>query len=348
MKTKHKSARNKQYWIEKGYAEPEAIKMARSRMPGTAEYFLYFKKTATTDAEAQQMMDNWGKNRANTLENLSRKYGADEGASRYKIYCDKQAYSNTLEYMIKKYGVEKGTEKYYSANKNRAITIENCNKKHGEVEGKVIWEGYVKKQRVNGKTKEYFIEKYGETDGIAVYNDVGKRKSQTFSGYLLRENGDVESATKKFNAFAKKRGENAIKNRGVSKSSQEIFNALRDDLLDLGYEDFYYADHNCEWGINIVNKNRYAYLDFFLKDTGKVIEYNGDYFHANPLIHKPTDIIHIYGVPTLASTVWENDANRIADIKTIPYIKDVLTIWEGECNLDPETVIARCIKFLIE
>jgi len=348
MKTPRKSARNKNYWIEKGYDEKTAITMARSRMPGTKEYFLYYKKTAPTEAEAQRMMDEWFSLKACTIENFTRKYGKEEGVRRFEVYCDKQAYSNTLEYMVKKYGVEKGTEKYYKANRDRAITIENCTEKYGDVEGTRIWNEYVKKQRVNGKTKDYFIEKYGKEEGEKKYDEIGKRKSQSFNGFLLRANGNIEEATKKHNEYIKTVWETRIKTRGVSLSSQKLFDLLRDKLIELGYENFYYATHNCEWGFNIVNKNRFVYLDFFLKDTGKVIEYNGDYFHANPKKHKADDIIYIYGTPTKADIIWKNDSERISDIKTIPYIKDVLTIWEDDVRLYPKETIEKCIKYLLE
>lgn len=345
---KRKSARNKQYWIEKGYSEEEAIKMAKSRTPGLPEYFLLFKKTATTVEEAEKMSSDWFLSKAITLKNLTEKFGDEEGKRRFDEYRAKQAYSNTLEYMIEKYGTEKGTEKYYSANKNRAITFDNCVKKHGKEKGSKIWNGYVEKQRTAGISLEYFIEKHGEKVGTEIHAEVNKKKSMSYEGFLLRAAGDIEVATTKFNECQKKLWESSIKHRGVSRSSQVVFEKIRDKLIELGYLNFYYAEHNCEWGVNIVNKNRYAYFDFFLKDTGKVIEYNGNYYHANPRMYDKDFLISIYGVKKTAAEIWERDAVRVADIKSVPYVKDVLTIWEDECNMDIDEVIKRCVIFLIK
>lgn len=345
---KRKSARNKQYWIEKGLSEDEAVKMARSRTPGTAEYFLIYKKTTTDRGEAEKMSEEWFKSKAVTLENLINRYGEEDGKRRFDKYRSKQAHSNTLEYMIEKYGIDAGTEKYYSANKKRAITLENCVKKHGAEAGKTVWNDYVEKQRTAGISLEYFIEKHGVEAGTEIHALVNRKKSMSYEGFLLRADGDVEAATTKFNEYLQQRWKKTVKARGVSKSSQTVFSKIRDKLVEMGYFNFYYAEHNCEWGVNIMNKNRFVYFDFFLKDTGKVIEYNGNYYHANPRIYDKDFKVSIYGEKKPASDIWEMDAQRIADIKSVPYVKDVLTIWEDECNLDIDDVIKRCVKFLIE
>jgi len=345
---KRKSARNKQYWLEKGLDEKEAMKMAMSRMPGTPEYFLYYKKVTSSKEEADVLAQNWQENRKNTLSNFIKRHGKEDGERRFNEYRSKQAYSNTLEYMIKKYGVEEGTEKYYSANKKRAITLENCVDKHGEEKGTVVWNGYVEKQRTAGISLEYFIEKHGKEAGTEIHAMVNKKKLMTFEGFLFRANGDVEAATVEFNKYQQNLWKSSIKNRGVSKSSQIVFSKIRDKLVELGYLNFYFADHNCEWGVNIINKNRYVYFDFFLKDTGKAIEYNGNYYHANPRIYDKDFEVSIYGVKKRAEEIWESDRQRILDIKSVPYVKDVLTIWEDECNVDIEKVVKKCVKFLIE
>ena len=291
-------------------------------------------------------MSEFQNNRKNTLDNFIEKHGEKEGSQRFKSYCDKQAYSNTLEYMIKKYGESRGIEKYYTANKLRAVTLDNLIKKHGKIIGTKIYDEYVSKQRTNGKTLSYFVEKYGEKRGKKIYEDIGKRKSLSYDGFLLRNGGDIEKATAKFEIYCQQRYESNILRAGVSKSSQDFFLKLHVELRNIKITDVYYASFNQEWGINVVGK-RFVYLDFFCRSRGKVIEFYGDYYHANPLKFKSSDIIKCFGGVKTAETIWEEDANRIHDIKTVPYIKDVLVIWSSEIENNEMEVLQKCLKFLL-
>jgi hypothetical protein len=80
--------------------------------------------------------DLFNKSRAITLENLSKKYGKEEGLTRYISYCEKQAYTNSKEYL---------SEKYESVNKKKSHTIENYQRRFGIEEGKAQFEKYINK-----------------------------------------------------------------------------------------------------------------------------------------------------------------------------------------------------------
>lgn len=340
------SARNKQYWINKGESEENATRLARSRMPGTPEYFLLYKKTAISNEDAIKLSNEWNKGKSLTLENFIKKYGEVIGEEKFNQYREKQAYSNTVEYFIKKYGTDAGVKKYKNANKKRAITLNNLIEKHGEFIGTEMYNSYVNKQRVNGKKLEYFIEKYGESDGKRTYEKLNYKKSRPFESYLEKHKGNFDAASKEYETIQQKMYEANIKSRGVSKSSQHFFDELYERLKTHNIFDVYYASNIQEFGINIIGK-RYVFLDFFVKSKGKVIEYNGDYYHANPLKFKSGDIIKCYGEEKLVDDVWKREQNRLADIKTVPYIKDILVIWESEALNNPEETLNKCVNFII-
>ena len=337
-------ARKKEYWIERGYGEKEAKTMARSKMPGTFEYYTIFKGFSETKARSSVIKFQNG--RKNTLENFIRRYGEEIGTRRFQEYCYKQAYSNTLEYMVNKYGTIKGVKKYYTANALRAVTLDNLTRKHGEHIGHQVYDEYVSKQRKNGKTLAYFIEKHGDVRGREIYEDIGKRKSLSYEGFLLRNNGDIEKATKEFELYCQRRYESNILRAGVSKSSQDFFQKLHDQLKKVDVGGIYYAFFNQEWGINIVGK-RFVYLDFFCRSRGKVIEFFGDYYHANPAKFSPTSEIKCFGGIKIAENIWKEDRDRIDDIRTVPYINDVLIVWSSEIENNEMEMLQKCVKFLL-
>lgn len=69
---------------------------------------------------------------------------------------------------------------------------------------------------------------------------------------------------------------------GYSKISNIFFEQL-DLKLFMNFKT-YFQTKNKEWFIYTNNKKHY-FVDYFIKDLNLVIEFHGDYFHANPLIY---------------------------------------------------------------
>ena len=90
----------------------------------------------------------------------------------------------------------------------------------------------------------------------------------------------------------------------------------------------------------INNKHyRYDYVDF---DSKKVIEFNGDFWHCNPLKYNEdytNTITHLK-----ASDVWKHDELKINWIENRGY--QVLIIWESEYKKDKKGTIQKCLDFL--
>lgn len=86
------------------------------------------------------------------------------------------------------------------------------------------------------------------------------------------------------------------------------------------------------------------YFDCFLIDTNKLIEINGDYWHANPKIYKPNDLILKGSSGEIAAKdKWSSDKR-----KTNHAIKKgfkVLTIWELDIKLNEKQEIQRIIDY---
>jgi hypothetical protein len=109
--------------------------------------FEYFQKTRGWTLEQFQTYNN---SRAVTLENLIKKHGIENGTTKYKIYCEKQAKNgNKLEYFIEKYGEEQGTIKYNDICKAKAQTLENMQKLYGTEEGLIKFHNYQEKIKTN-------------------------------------------------------------------------------------------------------------------------------------------------------------------------------------------------------
>ena len=116
-------------------------------------------------------------------------------------------------------------------------------------------------------------------------------------------------------------------NVNISKPEQRLVNALRNHLpieqqLSLG---------------------SYSY-DIFYKN--KIIEFNGDYWHANPELYLFEDYVGniIDNKPTYAYEIWAKDAKKLSFAKDNGY--EVLVIWEAEFRELPKSTVEKCLKFL--
>ena len=71
------------------------------------------------------------------------------------------------------------------------------------------------------------------------------------------------------------------------------------------------------------------FVDELHRQCRVVVEVNGDYIHANPRLHAPTDIIRISQEEFYeARTKWARDAHRQAHIERLGY--RVLVVWQSD------------------
>lgn len=83
-------------------------------------------------------------------------------------------------------------------------------------------------------------------------------------------------------------------------------------------------------------------VDELCKTSNIVIEVNGDYWHANPFIYKPDDIISYPKGLFSAASIWEKDEKRISEIKSMGY--KVYIIWESDLKSNTYKDIFEEIK----
>jgi hypothetical protein len=163
------------------------------------------------------------------------------------------------------------------------------------------------KERQETFSRKICIEKYGYKKGLEVF--------------INRQEKWIESLNK-----------NGKLKIGYSEVSQELFRMLENN------EYVFYGEKNYEY--NITNK-KYDYTNISRK---KIIEFNGDVYHANPKIFKKCDNPHPYLKHLKSEDIWKMDEYKINLAKEKSF--DVLVIWEDEFKENPKLVIEKCKKFL--
>jgi hypothetical protein len=195
-----------------------------------------------------------------------------------------------------------------SANRNEAL------KKSSSVKSVDYWllRGYSEQEAIEIISKsqvtfnyEKCIEKYGKTEG-------GKRWARRQEKWI-----------KSLNSSGLK--------SGFSKISQELFAEISLVCPFILY--------GMNEKILTADENSYM-IDCIHQDNKKIIEFYGDYWHANPKKFTEQHRIH----KRSAKEVWERDNIKINDLRNLGY--DVLVIWESEYKSNREATIKKCIQFL--
>ena len=274
---------------------------------------------------AKIITDELAKSTAVTLKNLVKKYGEEDGNTRWQQYKDKQAISNSFEYKKEKFGWNK--EQFDSYNSSRAQTLKKMIERHGEIAGSEKWEQYCIQQGYTN-TKQYFVKKYGELQGIKKYLEINNKKSMPHNPALLSDHLGIskEEATQliiKRNIFF------------TSKLEKEFTNMLIQEIGELEHTSF-----NKPFGKWSVLLNTYVVYD--IKHKNCIIEFNGDYWHANPTIYAKTAIIR----GNNAVDIWHRDMLKLKTVKDLGF--SVITIWEQDFLLNKQETINKVVKWILK
>lgn len=246
-----------------------------------------------------------------TKESMINKWGNEIGEQKWNEYCNRQAETNTYEYKKEKFGWNK--QDFDVFNKGRAVTLKNLTKKYGDEEGLELFNDYCKKQKIT-KSFDYMKEKYGEIRA----NEINKSKALTINNFIKKYGEEI--GVKKYDE---------ITNHNpafYSKVSQKLFNEL--DTYFNGYKT-YYATKNNEYGIMLPDKT-YVKLDYYIYELKTCIEFNGTKFHADPRFFKKTDYPNPFNKSISAKEIWDNDNNRINMLAKLG-IKTIV-VWEFDYN----------------
>jgi len=93
--------------------------------------------------------------------------------------------------------------------------------------------------------------------------------------------------------------------------------------------------------LTLYRDNKKYYI-FDINLNNKIIEYNGDFWHANPTIYNESFINK--RLKKTAQEIWDKDQNKIQFAKDQGY--NVLVVWEHDFKNNKQKVIDECITFL--
>lgn len=195
-------------------------------------------------------------------------------------------------------------DEFDAHNKSRASTLRNMIDRHGEEEGVARWDAYCERQRYTTSI-QYFVEKHGEDEGLARYNSFCEKRS--FSGFNLYSNIEKEFILWFVSATK------------LSLFDDNIFALDRQYRLSTKFYDF--------------------------TDTKqmKIIEFNGDLWHANPEFYDD-EFVDPYG--RTAIEIWENDAYKQEIAKNAGF--NIYYVWEYDYRNYPDETKQQILKWWSE
>jgi len=207
----------------------------------------------------------------------------------------------------------------------------------------------VKNRQATGRLDK-FIERYGEKEGTKKWRErqvkwqktlqekpqcekdrINKLKGNTLENMITKW-GKVDG-TEKYNNWL-----NRI-NKFYSNISQQLFYKLLENIIDK--ENVKFTTHN---GEKVIQQKNNCYLyDFCYKR--KIIEFNGDKWHANPILFNENDMPNPY-IKITSKEIWEHDKikNNIAKDKGYK----ILIVWESDYIKNEQKIINECLNYLTD
>jgi len=182
--------------------------------------------------------------------------------------------------------------------------------KYGEDVGNKKWEEHLKNRKNFRTTYNDFIFKYGE--------DEGKQKWKEHIFKIIKIDPTY------------------------SKVSQLLFDDIYNLLDDNMKNNIYYGSLNKEYFIYDKDSKKIFYHDYVMNDIKLIIEFNGDYWHANPNIYVD-DFYHTIRKMT-AKDIWaaQRYKNKLAENKGY----QVIEIWESDYKKDKKFIKNYCLNVI--
>lgn len=188
---------------------------------------------------------------------------------------------------------------------------------------------------VSNTTIEFYIERgFGEEESKKMLSD---RQNTVSLSSLQNKYGDIEGKIKydeRNEKWLKSLHGNGNLKSGYSEISQDLFRNV--ETRRPGNYKFFTKNREMVVGS--------ASLDFVDLDTKKVIEFNGDIFHANPSIYKSTDNPNPFIKDKSSQFIWDRDYSRNEKIESLGY--KIFIVWESDYKNNKEQIILDCINFL--
>lgn len=230
---------------------------------------------------------------------------------------------------------------------------------------------------VKSSTKEYFINTFG-VDNVSKLQSIKDKKKETFLKHYGYENNFCNkeilkkaksNITEEIKKNASEKWKKTIKGRYNTTSPMKILEIAK-KVADTQKQRFALMSTEEKFNITLparqfwINKSRssleikietflkklnikfyinkflldYNY-DFILRDKKIILEIQGDYWHANPKIYNPNDIMC---GGRLAKEIWKRDLKKKILAESRGY--KVLYLWETEINQMSNKNIIKWIK----
>ena len=192
------------------------------------------------------------------------------------------------------------------------------------------------KRRQATNTLESYQKKYGEFDGLVKFKERNTKWSLEM---------EKRYHTGEYSRDSNKNGKGII-NRNYSNSEKELALVLYNILLN-NCDCFEYM--SISTGDNkqyfIFDDGRYYFYDIMFRcgDNRKIIEFNGDYWHMNPVFYNKDD--YNVSIDLTAGEIWDIFEKKIDSARKNGF--QVCVVWENDWKNNKEQVIDYCIKFLI-
>lgn len=372
---------SKKYWEDYKKStykkEPLLLKMIRKHGEdkGREKYKSFLEKCDQSlkgfikrygEKNGLQRYEKFKERSLNTKEQMIKKYGPDEGIKRYHNMIEKmkkiskfsfaywlnffngdfelasEAYTKfqkkDLFYFISRYGDEEGTKRYENliSIRKKQNTIDYRKEKHGKINGVIKWREECSKKSI---TKDYYLNKYGKDVGEKEWEKLCRSKVHTLENYVKKFG--VDEGLSKYKKY-KKSLLNHLRKQSTKSSFQLSF---IEEIIKLGgFDEKDFMFDESEMYLYDFNENKYNFFDLCMPSNNKIIEINGDFWHANPKIYSESYYHPL--VKKQAKDIWEKDKRKIRLAEDSGY--SILVVWEKDIRYNRFPEIEKCIKFLKE
>lgn len=235
------------------------------------------------------------------------------------------------------------------------LTKKKCNEKYGcdyhtlkespireniyqGVKDKYGVENIFQAKEVKDKIKTTILEKYGVEFISQAQVVKDKFKETCLNKYGVNNVSQVQEFISK---AMHTKANRVYTNSHTSLKSEKFFTELY-DKIDYKHEHIYFKPKTKEYTVMSENNKLYCY-DFVDTKLKKCIEFNGNYWHSNPLMYESFWVNPHTKLTSLE--VQQKDQEKINTIKNLRGY-DCLVIWEKDYDENPEEEINKCVEFL--
>ena len=167
-------------------------------------------------------------------------------------------------------------------------------------------------------SKDICIQKYGENEGIAIWQARQDNWQNTLNAKSSEEKARINRLK-------------LTKGISVSKAEKIILEQVKLSVPNTTHQ----------FTLDKENKKQYIYD---IMANKKIIEYNGDFWHSNPNLYPP-DFINPR-TKLKAIDKWQIDHIKLQYARDQGY--EVLVVWESDFKKNKEEIIKQCIQFLTQ